>query len=164
MVEVTRYDGSVAIILRPNRSASWQQTKWLITAFAVLVGIIATGWAFAGAWVILPFAGLEVLALALLFHRVSTDTYKSERLTISARFIDISRGFRRRGFVRFERARTEVTLRDDEENWALPAFYLVTPELSEPIGTFLNEQDRAELKRQFENCGVTVCRKHWWKQ
>ena len=153
-----------AIVLRPNRSATWAQTKWLIVAFATFVGVIALGWAFVGAWVILPFAGAEVLLLAYLFHRVCTDTYKSERIMISTHFIDISRGFRRKGFVRLERDRTVVSIQDDDNNWRLPAFYLTTPEKYIQVGAFLNDVDRKALKSRFEEAGVRVCREHWWKQ
>jgi len=55
------------LILKRNRSMS---PAGLATAFAVLAVLtlaIGAGFAFIGAWLVLPFAGLEVVILAAAF-------------------------------------------------------------------------------------------------
>jgi uncharacterized membrane protein len=61
----------------------------ITAAFSLLVGL---GFSFAGAWLVLPFAGLEVLAIAYAFfyiHCHSGDyesiTIEGDRLTIEKR-------------------------------------------------------------------------------
>ena len=51
------------IILRPNRSADWRANRNLLLSLAALSCVISTGFALLGAWVILPFAGLEIAVL-----------------------------------------------------------------------------------------------------
>ena len=45
--------------------------------------IVAAGFAFVGAWVVLPFAGVEIVALGLAFYLVSLRDGDFERLTIN---------------------------------------------------------------------------------
>ncbi|MEL7289923.1 MAG: DUF2244 domain-containing protein, partial [Pseudomonadota bacterium] len=71
MVEVSTFEHQVQLHLSPNRSATWQQTKHLIAAFALFISSIAIAWSLAGAWVILPFAGLEV-GLLMLFDEIKS--------------------------------------------------------------------------------------------
>jgi len=90
MVEVSTFEHQVQLHLSPNRSATWQQTKHLIAAFALFISSIAIAWSLAGAWVILPFAGLEVGLLALIMYLVSKATYRWETLLISSNSIQVT--------------------------------------------------------------------------
>ena len=54
------------IIMYPNRSASWQSVKRFLWVISIFAFTIAFTFAFYGLWMVLPFAGLEILALVLL--------------------------------------------------------------------------------------------------
>ncbi|MEE2653797.1 MAG: DUF2244 domain-containing protein, partial [Pseudomonadota bacterium] len=70
MVETqTNRDGS-QIVLRPNRSASWQSNRRILAAIAGLNLVFASGFLAIGAWMILPFMGLELFLLWVLLRRV----------------------------------------------------------------------------------------------
>ena len=82
------HDGSAAdnqvFSLLAKRNCSLKSEErwrafWLI---ATVSAIIAGGFAIVGAWLILPFAGLEVGALWLAFHLLDAGADDFERLTI----------------------------------------------------------------------------------
>lgn len=89
MVEVSTFEQQVQLHLSPNRSATWQQTKYLIAVFALFISTIAIAWAIVGAWVILPFAGAEVGLLAFIMYMVSKATYQWQTLLISQQSITV---------------------------------------------------------------------------
>ena len=85
MVTIKQTPLFTVIKLSPNQSASWRETKIVITIMVLLVMSIAIGWTMAGAWIILPFAGLEVGLFAYFMYRnlpprlYSTNYYNNRR-------------------------------------------------------------------------------------
>ncbi len=74
----------------PNRSLGTGGRAACLAALAALplaFGFVAA--AFLGAWPVLPFAGLEVAALASAFHRIACHDGDYERLEIAGRRVRI---------------------------------------------------------------------------
>lgn len=92
MVRVNEKIDCTEIVLRPNRSLTWRQSK----IFVLLVGgfclSIALVWSFVGAWLVLPFAGLEVGLLAFITYVVSRGTYKKQRIFIDDDSVSVQKG------------------------------------------------------------------------
>ena len=66
----------------PNRSLGPGARRWVVAALAATtLGIAAGAWAF-GAWLVMPFAGLEVAVLILAFRIVADHDADFERLEI----------------------------------------------------------------------------------
>ena len=66
----------------PNRSLGPAARRWILVAIAAAPLALATAaWAI-GAWLVMPFAGLEVAVLALAFHVVAGHDRDLERLEI----------------------------------------------------------------------------------
>ena len=66
----------------PNRSLGPAARRWILVAIAAAPLALATAaWAI-GAWLVMPFAGLEVAVLALAFHVVACHDRDFERLEI----------------------------------------------------------------------------------
>jgi len=82
MINFTQTDSRIHLELLPNRSATWKQTKAFVILIGTVVFVIAIAWAFAGAWMILPFAGLEIVLLMYFMAKVSKQTYMKEVLVI----------------------------------------------------------------------------------
>ena len=80
------------IIIRPNLSASWKTNRFLI----FIIGFIAIGvagiFSYWGAWLILPFAGLEILALYLLIYYVFHRLRKIEVISFNPENINLAKG------------------------------------------------------------------------
>ena len=80
MVKIKQLPGSIQIILKPNRSLTWRQSLLVMCALGGFCLSIAIVWTFVGAWLILPFAGIEVGLLALVMYLVSCSTYDKQVL------------------------------------------------------------------------------------
>lgn len=68
---------------RQNCSLSSGNRVFLFFAILLVLTIIAAGFLLAGAWLVLPFAGLEALALGIALRAVSRHEKDFERITIS---------------------------------------------------------------------------------
>src|SRR5258706_8290509 len=66
----------------PNRSLGPAARRWALVAIATAPLVIAAAAWVIGAWLVMPFAGLEIGVLALAFHIVATHDADFERLEI----------------------------------------------------------------------------------
>ena len=146
--------------LSPNRSATWRQTKYLIMAFALFIGLIAIAWAIAGAWVILPFAGLEVGLLALVMYLVSKATYRWETILISTDRIHISCS--NGTSLCFPRPGTSLFYQKDISFKRVSRLILQTSVQRFELGAFLNSEDKKQVQVNLHRAGIMVCTNKWW--
>lgn len=67
---------------RPNRSLDPAARRGLIGGLLAMTVLVSVGFMLAGAWMVLPFAGLELIALGLALRAVarSDDAYETIRL------------------------------------------------------------------------------------
>jgi uncharacterized membrane protein len=70
------------IIARPNNSLSPDDSIRLLGVMASVALLIALGFAYIGAWLVLPFAGLEILAFAYAFYIINLHADDFESITI----------------------------------------------------------------------------------
>ena len=73
----------LTIITRPNCSLSETGRLLFFCVMLLLSLIIAVGFALVGAWLVFPFAGLEVLALGWALYYISCHTNDYECIVIS---------------------------------------------------------------------------------
>jgi len=66
----------------PNRSLGPAARRWVLAGIAATILVIACAAAAIGAWLVMPFAGLEIAVLALAFHVVGVHDGDFERLEI----------------------------------------------------------------------------------
>ena len=70
------------IILKPNNSLSPEGTVKVLMALFVIVLLVSIGFSLIGAWLVLPFAGIEIVALAYAFYSVYLHSNDYESITI----------------------------------------------------------------------------------
>jgi uncharacterized membrane protein len=75
-------DAGFSLILRRNCSMSPAGLAAAFAALALVVLAIGTGFALAGAWLVLPFAGLEVLALGAAYFMYARHAADYERIAL----------------------------------------------------------------------------------
>jgi uncharacterized membrane protein len=164
MVQLESHDDTVIILLTPNRSLTWAQAKWIIAFMVAVVMIIAIAWTFVGAWVVLPFAGLEVGLFALLMYKVTRFTYLKQIVTFTEQDITIEMGIdRRQSTESLPRSGTDIYYSETDRNWHTPKITLHNGRQRVQIGQFLNADDMVILRNELENLGLLICREHWWK-
>ena len=66
---------------------------WFVGTLGALCFSIALFWALQGAWMILPFAGLEIALLAYLSLRVCSNSYNKQVIHINEAQIQIEWGY-----------------------------------------------------------------------
>ncbi|MEI4850567.1 DUF2244 domain-containing protein, partial [Klebsiella pneumoniae] len=75
---------------------TWKGNIRVWLAAVLLQLMISTGMVLAGAWPVLPFAGLELTALAAGFYYTSRKCQKREVLTFSPELIRLEKGLTRK--------------------------------------------------------------------
>jgi len=72
------------IIARPNSSLTTEGALKVLAAMTVLALLVALAFVKRGAWLVLPFAGLELIAFAVAFYYVRLHANDFESITIDA--------------------------------------------------------------------------------
>ena len=144
MIHIDEQNETIYVRLQPNRSATWRQTLWFVASLAVLVAVIAIAWAVIGAWVILPFAGVELALVAFFMYRVSQRTYDQQYLVLTSSDLQLTRHKQRPEI--WPRKDTRVSVIQPSGALDLIRVFLSAPEKRDiEIGEFLNREDRDQL-------------------
>lgn len=159
MVENYQSGGTTVITLLPNRSATWEETRvfvWAICATSLLIGVAMT---MIGAWMVLPFSGLEAVLVAWLFYRVCQSTYQRQVITCETERVLVQFGthFPKRSW-QLERSRARLSVTEPQH--PLSPLKLVIADTSQSIelGSFLNKEDKELALQQLRNTGLPVRR------
>ena len=91
-IETNIEDNIHRILLRPNQSSDWKTSLLFILIIAFTCLTIGIGFALAGATMILPFAGLEIIFVAICVYLVMKNTYKQEVITLTKDKLKIEKG------------------------------------------------------------------------
>ena len=94
MVDVRQTDQQAGwqFVLRPNRSLSWRSLVRFFLGLFVVSMSIAIGLALMGYWLVLPFSGLEMLALAAALYLVARRSHLAEVIRVTEDGVQIERG------------------------------------------------------------------------
>lgn len=136
------------IILRPHPPSSWQTNLWVAGIAALLCLTFAIGFALAGAWLILPFAGLEIMALFGLLYYVALKTRVQEVILFNDTEIRVQRG-RRWPIQEWYCQRFWCRLQVDAPThpWYSSRIRLCCHANAVEIGRFLSDRDKQALIR-----------------
>ncbi|WP_218355297.1 DUF2244 domain-containing protein [Alteromonas lipotrueiana] len=163
MIRITQRHQTTEILMRPNRSASWRETKTVWLVFFLVVLVIAMAWAAAGVWIVLPFAGIELGLLGYLMYRTNWQTYQQQRLIISPSLLVLEHDYHRHQTVKLARCHCQITVTETEGHWQLPLYVICCQGRQYPVGAFLNLNDLKQLQYGLIHCGVGLCRNRWWE-
>jgi uncharacterized membrane protein len=143
--------GGCRIVVRPNCALTWRSTKIVIAAFAGCFAAVCAYFASLGAWLVLPFAGLELAVLAGGFYLSALSGHRREVIEIGGSDLRVLRGGRRLEEVaRFPLHWTRVLLRRDPRGWYPSRLLLGCHGKGLEIGSKLVEAEREELALRLE--------------
>ena len=146
MVTSTRNASRLMIVLKPNHSSTWRNNKLVLLAISVPSLGIAIGFAFLGAWPILPFAGLELAALGSALYYVNWKLQYRHVITLCHERLRIDKGFYApRQSWEFEREDSSLAVTPESHPWDGPGITLHNRSESVAVGEFLNREDSLEL-------------------
>lgn len=153
MVEtVHSTDSSGYILLEPNRSASWKVNMAIIGFLALACGIVSLYMWSLGAWLVAPFAGLEVVfvftATHIFLHR---NSYR-EVIHFNPTNVTIEKGrYYAEQNWQMLRHWTRVEVLHADQTHYLPVVRLTSHGRSVEVGKFLNEEDKDTLLTHLSN-------------
>lgn len=153
-------DSSVSrVVIRPNRSLTWRQSMIFLAAIAIPLLLISIVLAARGFWLVLPFAGLEIVALFASFYVVSHAAERCEIVSIDQSLVTIEKGRNRsrlstRGGseqrIEFARGWVKVELAESARRWYPQRLWLGASGRRVEIGGFLAEDEKAELAARLQ--------------
>lgn len=147
----TQYNSETAsdhIVLSPNMSACWQTTKYFLYIVSSFALIIAISFAAIGAWMVLPFTGIEIVVLLVVMYRVSRKCYRKEVIYLNRDTVVIERG-QNRPVTRWhsELFWTRLIIQPQGHSWHSKRLFLRGRHDQIEIGAFLNDQEKDILVR-----------------
>ena len=146
MVSSSRTSTRVMIVAKPNRSAHWNTNVSVLLALAVPMLGIAIPFALLGAWLILPFAGLELLALGIALYRVNHRLQYQHVITVSGDTVCIDKGYDTPlEHWQLVRHNSGLTVTAQQHPWEAPQLCLHDHHVFITLGEFLNREDSLKL-------------------
>lgn len=146
MIQLLKQEDVDQVVITPNKSASWQQNLVLLFSLALLLLVISIGFAILGAWVILPFAGLEILLLSAVFYYVSWQVNRRQVLSIEEHFVILEKGYfaPRKRWI-FARGELRLARINADHEWDAPSLSLFDKNKKIPLAEFVNKDDACQL-------------------
>jgi uncharacterized membrane protein len=132
-------------VIRPNCSLTWRGNLWLLAGLSAVSFGIAGAFAWLGLWLILPFAGLEIGALALALYLCAWRAQRLEVVKLDGDRVRIEVGHRRPEFRQeFDRNWVRVLLLPEGKGHR-GKLLLRSHGRQMEIGACLPEEERREL-------------------
>ena len=134
------------LTLKPNRSISWRGNLIFLLLISTPILIIAFGFLYVGAPIILPFAGLEILIVLFASYYVYQKTNKQEIITISPEKLIIEKGkFRPETSIEFIREWAYVFVERAKHPWYPVHIVISSKGQRVSVGEFLTDDDKKIL-------------------
>lgn len=135
-------------IVKHNQSLSWQGNKLFIVYIAILSFGIAIFFALQGLWLILPFAGLEILALTVALYICNLRGREREVITIEPEKLVIEKGLDSpKHRWQFERAWLNLELKKSSLQGHPNKLLVRCKGIELEIGKCLSNSERKELAK-----------------
>ncbi len=136
-------------VLRPNRTLTWKRAGRIYAFVCTAVLGIGIGFYLLGMTLVLPFSGLEALALGIAVFLSLKNTEQQEVISITPCSVVVESGsskpLSRREFKRYW---VKVTVEAPSTPRYPSRLKLCSHGRELEIGSFLNEEDRRELARK----------------
>ena len=160
MVKIKHLPGKVQIVLAPNRSLSWRQSKVIMGCFALFCLTIAIAWSLVGAWLILPFAGLELGLLLFITYLVSKSTYRQQIILINPEYVSLHKrdGKQQQKYLLKHDAAKLLTYETHHPDDAL-SLYLRDDDTVVRVAEFLNLDDQKRLITLLDKAHIRLIKK-----
>jgi uncharacterized membrane protein len=146
VVTSARRGTQLMIVARPDHSSSWRSNMLMLLALAIPSLGAAIMFALAGAWPILPLAGIELSALGAALYWVNRKLQYRQVITVNGDSITIDKGYEApREHWTFKRDKTGIGVIPEAHPWEGPSLSLHDRNDCVQLGEFLGRDDTLEL-------------------
>lgn len=138
------------LIAKPNNSLSPIGFIWLFVGVLTITVIITVGFVLAGAWLVLPFAGLEVLVLAYVLINAYLHYGDFESITLVNNDVVIEKySYKSSKKYTFQRYWVRVTLRETLDGTV--AIFIGSHGKEIEFGSrYINKEEREVIAKQLK--------------
>jgi uncharacterized membrane protein len=138
------------LIAKPNNSLSPTGLIWLFAVIFSITMIITTGFVLAGAWLVLPFAGLEILTLAYVLMNAYLHYGDFESITLIGDDVVIEKySYKSSKKYTFQRYWVRVTLRNALDGTV--AIFIGSHGKEIEFGSrYINKEERESIAKQLK--------------
>ncbi|MEX0606195.1 MAG: DUF2244 domain-containing protein [Marinobacter sp.] len=160
MVEYLPCDAGIRLLLTPNRSLSWQDSVRVWLALCGVSLLIVSLMVWLGAWVVLPFAGLELVAVGAGLYYTARKCRQQEVLEIVGDNLRLEKGrYRKEAEWEMPRRYLRVQIDVPRHPWTPQKFFLTYRGTEVSLANFLNVDDARELLGILESQGLPIERR-----
>lgn len=139
------------IILQPNASWSWRANLFLLYTLMAVSFTIAIAFLMDGAWLILPYSGLEMAAVGLGIYYCVRKCNLQEVITVSEHEVLIQRGIRApEEQWHYHRVWARFLVKRPSHPWRRTVIAIRSHGNELEIGSFLNDPDKTALIDQLK--------------
>lgn len=157
MVEIHAEGDRKLLVLTPNKSMSWETNKkilWVMFAVNLLIGI---SFAAIGAWLILPFAGLEVLLVGAGMYYVCWKLNFQETIALDGDKLKLQKGvYYPTKSWHWQMHQTVLHKHQSSYRMSAPILTLKHCDEEVEIGAFLNRQEKVRLRESLSDWGIPI--------
>lgn len=141
------------VIAKPNNSLSFEGGLKVLTVLFIVVFLVTLSFARIGAWLVLPFAGLELLAFAYAFYTVYLHANDYDRITIDDENVLVEkRNNKQITAMQFKRSWAKVSLREVESEgvfYTKSGLFIGSHGNEIEFGKdFISDEERPQLARE----------------
>lgn len=146
------------LVLTPNRSIGWRALVWVWCALVFLSAVVTGFMVLAGAWLVLPFAVLELGALAVGLYLAARKCWRQEVLVLGEETLTLESGYRQRKISSqaFPRRYTRVRVEPGASEASAPALVLSWRDQQVSVGAFLNTAELEQLLANLTRYGLRI--------
>ena len=139
MFKVETKGDTLSIDLAPNKSSSINENLVFFGFLSLICLTFGIGFFFIGATMILPFAGLEVLALILILRANHKWLNQKQALYLDKLYVELEEDDKK---ITFDRFLSKFLI---EENNSKKELFIKSNNQKIEIGSFLNQEEKEQL-------------------
>lgn len=157
MVEFETQNEIQRLVITANRSMSWQTNKRILMFMFCVNMAIALAWTAMGAWMVLPFAGLEIASVGFGMYYVSWKLSFKEIIIFEGDSLTLQKGiyFPKQEWV-WQRRDTVLIKQPSKYRMSAPTLFLKHLNQSIEIGTALNRIEKKQLREHLIRLGLAM--------
>lgn len=160
MIKEEQQPEHLKLLMSPNRSMSWQGNVRILASLFALSGLIISAMLYVGAWPVVPFAGLELIAVTAALYYTALRCRQQEVLIIESDALRLEKGiYKLESQWELPRRYTRLVMTEPAHPWTPPALHLRHRETEVPLAPFLNVDDNARLVQALQRQGITIERR-----
>ena len=146
------------LVVEPNNSLSWQGNLGFLISVIIVSLLISVAFVMAGAWLVMPFVVLEVIALVVLTCHVKSLQGCIEVISVDPERILVEKGRRQAEYSwDFSREQARVLIDVMDEPIDSYSVSLTGEQGMLLLGDALSRADRDDLVESLKECGLRVC-------